>query len=79
MSNFFVRFSNSGDGQKSSDSQYVWLDPSNSFSPTTSFYSKYKFSNSVLLGYSVAPKYEFVLRGKGIVERVAGTFSGCCQ
>jgi hypothetical protein len=30
-------------------------------------------------GYSVGPKYEFVLRGKGIVERVAGTFSGCCQ
>jgi hypothetical protein len=32
-----------------------------------------------LCGYSVGPKYEFVLRGKGIVERVAGTFSGCCQ
>ena len=30
-------------------------------------------------GYSVGPKYEFVLKGKGIVERVAGTFSGCCQ
>jgi hypothetical protein len=25
------------------------------------------------------PKYEFVLRSKGIVGRVAGAFSGCCQ
>jgi hypothetical protein len=35
--------------------------------------------SSIQFGYSVGPKYEFVLRGKGIVERVAGTFSGCCQ
>jgi len=28
------------------------------------------------LGYSVGPKYEFVLIDKGIVERVAVTFSG---
>jgi hypothetical protein len=27
-------------------------------------------------GYSVGPKYEFVLIDKGIVERVAVTFSG---
>jgi len=34
-------------------------------------------SNSALWidTYSVVPKYQFVLRGKGIVERVAGTFS----
>ncbi len=32
-----------------------------------------------MYGYSVGPKYEFVLKGKGIVERVAGTFSGYCQ
>ncbi len=30
-------------------------------------------------GYSVGPKYEFVLIDKGIVERVAVTFSGFRQ
>ena len=29
--------------------------------------------------YSVPPQYEFVLKCTGVVERVAGTFSGCCQ
>ncbi len=38
-----------------------------------------EYSSTIYFGYSVPPKYEFVLRGKGIVERVAGTFSGCCQ
>jgi hypothetical protein len=31
------------------------------------------------LQYSVAPKYEFMLRSKGIVKRVAGTFRRYCQ
>ncbi len=30
-------------------------------------------------GYSVAPKYIFLLRSKGMVKRVADTFRGCCQ
>ena len=34
------------------------------------------FSSIRWLGYSVGPKYEFVLIDKGIVERVAVTFSG---
>ncbi len=33
----------------------------------------------ILYGYSVGPKYEFVLIDKGIVERVAVTFSGYRQ
>ena len=29
-------------------------------------------------GYSVAPKYEFVLKSKGMIKRVADIFRGCC-
>jgi hypothetical protein len=41
-------------------------------------WENYHFSSCGMyeLGYSVGPKYEFVLIDKGIVERVAVTFSG---